>query len=192
MPRDVRRKASRPAGCFVVPAVVAGLVATDQQDGRSRRIEGVAHALWFRTTCTRAGGCCRAMVQGHGVSHSAATRTAISRSAVIRPGSLLRKHEVTLGSISKAGEPSEMSDARYTKEGLIIPPKYLKGIAPNVRIRRAANVLIIESTEREAARKKLGRMVRALRGSAAKRRTPTTSEIRKLVRETKKTRAGRH
>jgi len=85
-----------------------------------------------------------------------------------------------------------MSDARYTKQGLVIPPKYLKGIGRNVRIRRAANVLIIESAEREAARKELGRLVGTLRGSVAKRRAPTSSEVRKLVREVRKTRAGRH
>lgn len=81
--------------------------------------------------------------------------------------------------------------ARYTKEGLVIPAKLLKGFGRKVRVRRSANVLIVESEERETARKELGRMVRALRGSAAKLRPPAASEIRKLVKEVRKTRAGR-
>ena len=58
-------------------------------------------------------------------------------------------------------------------------------------MRRSANVLIIESEGRETARKELGRMVRRLRGSAAKLRAPTQGEIGKLVREVRKARAGR-
>jgi hypothetical protein len=79
-----------------------------------------------------------------------------------------------------------MGDARYTKDGLVIPTRYLKGFGRKVRVQRSANVLIIETEERETARKKLGRMVRALRGSAAKLRAPTQSEIQKLVREVRK------
>ncbi len=83
-----------------------------------------------------------------------------------------------------------MGDARYTKNGLLIPTKWLKGFGEKVRVQRGANVLIIESSEREAARKQLGRMVRALRGSAAKLGKPTPAEIEKLVSDVRKTRAG--
>jgi hypothetical protein len=85
-----------------------------------------------------------------------------------------------------------MGDARYTKRGFLIPTKWLKGFGAKVRVQRGANVLIIESEERETARKQLGRMVRALRGSAAKLGAPTLSEIEKLVTEVRKTRAGRN
>ncbi|MBI3547112.1 MAG: hypothetical protein HY081_11080 [Gammaproteobacteria bacterium] len=85
-----------------------------------------------------------------------------------------------------------MGDARYTKNGFLIPSKWLKGFGAKLRIQRGANVLIIESEEREASRKQLGRMVRALRGSAAKLGGPTLSEIEKLVNEVRKARAGRH
>ena len=85
-----------------------------------------------------------------------------------------------------------MGDARYTKNGFLIPTKWLKGFGAKVRVQRGANVLIIESEEREASRKQLGRMVRALRGSAAKLGVPTPSEIEKLVSEVRKTRAGRN
>ena len=68
-----------------------------------------------------------------------------------------------------------MGDARYTKNGFLIPAKWLKGFG--------AKVLIIESEEREAARKQLGRMVRSLRGSAAKLGVPTPAEIEKLVNQ---------
>ena len=83
-----------------------------------------------------------------------------------------------------------MGDARYTKNGFLIPTKWLKGFGEKVRVQRGANVLIIESEEREAARKQLGRMVRALRGSAVKLATPTPLEIEKLVAEVRKARAG--
>jgi hypothetical protein len=85
-----------------------------------------------------------------------------------------------------------MGDARYTKNGFLIPTKWLKGFGAKVRVQRGANVLIIESEEREAARKQLGRMVRALRGSAAKLGVPTPAEIEKIVSEVRKARAGRN
>ena|SRR6266566_7161108 len=84
-----------------------------------------------------------------------------------------------------------MGDARYTKDGLLIPTKFLRGFGGKVRVQRNANVLIIESSGREAARKQLERMVRALRGSAVKRGGPKSSEIEKLVRDVRKIRAGR-
>ena len=85
-----------------------------------------------------------------------------------------------------------MGDARYTKNGFLIPTKWLKGFGAKVRVQRGANVLIIESEEREAARKQLGRMVRALRGSAAKLGVPTPAEIEKIVSEIRKARSGRN
>ena len=85
-----------------------------------------------------------------------------------------------------------MGDARYTKNGFLIPTKWLKGFGAKMRVQRGANVVIIESEEREAARKQLGRMVRALRGSTAKLGVPTPSEIEKIVSEVRKTRAGRN
>ena len=83
-----------------------------------------------------------------------------------------------------------MGDARYTKNGFLIPTKWLKGFGAKVRVQRGANVLIIESEEREAARKQLGRMVRALRGSAAKLGVPMPAEIEKIVAEVRMTRAS--
>lgn len=74
-----------------------------------------------------------------------------------------------------------MGDARYTKNGFLIPSNWLKGFGKKMRVQRGANVVIIESEEREAARKQLGRMIRALRGSTAKLGVPTPTEIEKLV-----------
>jgi len=85
-----------------------------------------------------------------------------------------------------------MGDAHYTKNGFLIPTKWLKGFGAKVRVQRGANVLIIESEEREATRKQLGRMVRALRGSAAKLGVPTPAEIEKIVSEIRKARSGRN
>jgi hypothetical protein len=86
---------------------------------------------------------------------------------------------------------TDMGDARYTKNGFLIPTKWLKGFGAKVRVQRSANVLIIESEEREAARKQLGRMVRALRGSAAKLGVPTPAEIEKIVSEVRKAQSKR-
>ena len=86
----------------------------------------------------------------------------------------------------------EMGDARYTKNGLLIPIGWLKGFGAKVRVQRSGSVLIIESEEREAARKELGRMVRALRASTARLGGPTAPEIDKLVRDVRKARAGRN
>ena len=85
-----------------------------------------------------------------------------------------------------------MGDARYTKNGFLIPTKWLKGFGAKVRVQRGANALIIESEERETSRKQLGRMVRALRGSAAKLGVPTPAEIEKIVSEIRKARSGRN
>jgi hypothetical protein len=84
-----------------------------------------------------------------------------------------------------------MGDARYTKNGLLIPSSWLKGLGAKVRVQRGANVLIIESQERETARKRLARMVRSLRRSSARLGGPTPSEVTKLVNEVRRVRAGR-
>jgi hypothetical protein len=85
-----------------------------------------------------------------------------------------------------------MGDARYTKNGFLIPAKWLKGFGAKVRVQRGANVLIIESEERQAARKQLGRMVRALRGSAAKLGVPTPAEIQKIAAKVRKAHVSRN
>jgi hypothetical protein len=79
---------------------------------------------------------------------------------------------------------TDMSDARYAKNGFLIPTKWLKGFG--------ANVVIIESEERAASRKQLGRMVRALRGSVTKFGGPTPAEIEKLVAKVRKAHVGRN
>lgn len=84
-----------------------------------------------------------------------------------------------------------MGDARYTKNGLLIPSRWLKGLGAKVRVQRGANVLIIESQERETARKLLARMVRSLRRSSGRLGSPAPSEIAKLVNEVRRVRAGR-
>lgn len=84
-----------------------------------------------------------------------------------------------------------MGDARYTKNGLLIPSSWLKGLGAKVRVQRSANVLFIESQERETSRKLLARMVRSLRRSSTRLGSPRPSEIAKLVNEVRRVRAGR-
>jgi hypothetical protein len=87
---------------------------------------------------------------------------------------------------------TDMSDARYAKNGFLIPTKWLKGFGAKVRVQRGANVVIIESEERAASRKQLGRMVRALRGSVTKFGGPTPAEIEKLVAKVRKAHVARN
>ena len=56
-----------------------------------------------------------------------------------------------------------MSGARYTKDGLLIPAGWLKGLGRDVRIQRGSHVVIIESKQRQSARRRLTQLVKKLR-----------------------------
>lgn len=83
-----------------------------------------------------------------------------------------------------------MSGARYTKEGLLIPSSMLKGIQAPVSVRRGGKVLIVESKAREAARKRLTRMVRKLRTASAEDEGMTAGAIADQVEAVRRNRAG--
>lgn len=83
-----------------------------------------------------------------------------------------------------------MSEARLTKTGLLIPRAWVEKLGDEVRVQRSGNVLIIESRERENARKRLARVVRGLRAAGRKLGAPGTDEVEALVREVRAARAG--
>ena len=83
-----------------------------------------------------------------------------------------------------------MSGARYTKQGLLIPSSMLKGIQAPVSVRRGGKVLIVESKAREAARKRLARMVRKLRAASAEDQGITAGAIAEEVEAIRRNRAG--
>jgi hypothetical protein len=56
-----------------------------------------------------------------------------------------------------------MKALRYTKEGVVIPSTWVKGWGKPVVVHRNPQVVILESPERAASRKRLALMVRKLR-----------------------------
>lgn len=56
-----------------------------------------------------------------------------------------------------------MKAVRYTKEGMVIPSSWVKGWGKPVVAYRNPQVVILESPERAASRKRLALMVRKLR-----------------------------
>jgi len=80
---------------------------------------------------------------------------------------------------------------RYTKEGLLIPAAWLERLGGKVAVRRSASRVIIESAERDAARRRLARMVRALRRAALERGALREPEIAAEVDAVRRRRARR-
>lgn len=83
-----------------------------------------------------------------------------------------------------------MSAIRYTKNGLLIPNALLKKLGQDVRVQRAQGVVIIESKQREVARKRLARLVRQLRQAGKEVGPIRPDEIEALVGEVRAARAG--
>lgn len=83
-----------------------------------------------------------------------------------------------------------MSEARYTKNGLLIPSAWLKRLGRDVRIQRGTNVVLIESTERRTARRRLAQLVKKLRRSGSELGALESDQIHRLVDEVRQSRAG--
>jgi hypothetical protein len=83
-----------------------------------------------------------------------------------------------------------MSEARYTKNGLLIPSAWLKRLGRDVRIQRGANVVLIESAARRAARRRLAQLVKKLRRAGSELGALEPGQINRLVDEVRRTRAG--
>jgi len=83
-----------------------------------------------------------------------------------------------------------MNKLRQTKEGLLIPSSLLKGIAGPVSVQRQGNVLLIESEERRAARRRAARMVQRLRQAAEASGELTASAVAREVTMVRRKRAS--
>ncbi|MFA5876672.1 MAG: hypothetical protein WC901_08345 [Candidatus Margulisiibacteriota bacterium] len=83
-----------------------------------------------------------------------------------------------------------MSTLRPTKDGLLIPAGWIKPLGKGVRVMRTDEMVLIESKRREAARKRLTRMVRKLRRIGKEARPIRPNEIEAWVGEVRQARAG--
>jgi hypothetical protein len=83
-----------------------------------------------------------------------------------------------------------MSDARYTKNGLLIPTAWLKKLGQDVRVQRGVNVVLIESAQRRAARRRLAQIVKKLRRAGSELGSLDTKQVQRLMDETRQSRAG--
>ncbi len=83
-----------------------------------------------------------------------------------------------------------MNKLRQTKEGLLIPSSLLKGIGGPVSVQRQGNVLLIESEERRAARRRAARMVQRLRRAAEASGELTASAVAREVAMVRRKRAS--
>lgn len=83
-----------------------------------------------------------------------------------------------------------MSNARYTRNGLLIPATWLKRLGRDVRIQRGANVVLIESVERRTARRRFAQLVKKLRRAGAEFGALDSDQIQHLVDDVRQSRAG--
>jgi hypothetical protein len=90
------------------------------------------------------------------------------------------------------GAHANMSGAQYTKNGLSIPAEWLKKMGDDINVSRAGAVVIIESKQRLAARKQLGKVVRDLHRDAREVGRLEDKKVSVLVDEVRQARAGHH
>jgi hypothetical protein len=86
------------------------------------------------------------------------------------------------------GAHANMSGAQYTKSGLLIPAEWLKKMGDDINVQRA--VVVIESKQRLAARKQLGKLVRDLRRAAREVGPLENKKVSALVGVVRQARAG--
>ena len=82
-----------------------------------------------------------------------------------------------------------MSSARYTKNGLLIPAEWLKKLGRDVRVQRGGNVVIIESKQRQAARRRMAQLVKKLRKAGDDAGGIRQEELEAIVDEVRQARA---
>ncbi len=85
-----------------------------------------------------------------------------------------------------------MGALRSTKQGLIIPPAWVKGMGQSLSVQRTGNLIIIESADRIAARRRLTRMVKKLRRASRSLRPLTPEVLDSEINKVRRQRAGRH
>ncbi len=83
-----------------------------------------------------------------------------------------------------------MSQTRYTKNGLLIPKDWVDDLGDDVKIKKGKDFVIIESKQRQQARKALTKLVSKLRSSAKEQGQLSENEINELVEDVRKLRAS--
>jgi hypothetical protein len=83
-----------------------------------------------------------------------------------------------------------MSGAQFTKKGLLIPAQWLRKMGDDINVQRAGAVVIVESKQRLAARKRLAKMVRVLRRAAGEIGPLEDKDVSALVDDVRQARAG--
>lgn len=84
-----------------------------------------------------------------------------------------------------------MKALRNTKEGLVIPSAWVKRWGEKVSVQRTGDLVILESSQREAARRRLARMVRKLRRASRGLGSLTPDDLAAEVEKVRRQRAGR-
>jgi hypothetical protein len=84
-----------------------------------------------------------------------------------------------------------MDESTYGTKGLLIPAAWLRRLGATVSIQRSGAVIIIESTERRAARERLKASVRRIRGVVQRRGGLPPGEIAKEIAAVRTRRARR-
>ena len=84
-----------------------------------------------------------------------------------------------------------MKALRYTKDGVLIPRTWVKGWGKPVSVRRGTHMVIIESPERKASRKRLTHLLAKVRRAAQKLGPLTADQVAAEVAAVRKRRAHR-
>lgn len=84
-----------------------------------------------------------------------------------------------------------MDESTYSKDGLLIPAAWLRRLGTTVSIQRSGAAIIIESTERRAARERLKASVRKVRRVVRELGGLTPEQIAREVAAVRSRRARR-
>jgi len=84
-----------------------------------------------------------------------------------------------------------MNALRYTKDGVLIPRTWVKGWGKPVSVRRGAHMVIIESPERKASRRRLTQLIAKVRRAAREVGPLTSEQIAAEIAAVRKRRARR-
>lgn len=84
-----------------------------------------------------------------------------------------------------------MKALRNTKDGILIPGAWVKGWGEPVSVRRGANMVIIESSERKASRQRITTLISKVRRAAEELGSLTTEQVAAEVAAVRKRRAHR-
>jgi hypothetical protein len=86
---------------------------------------------------------------------------------------------------------SGMDEFRVTKDGLLIPRSWMKGLGARVSIERHGEMLIVEPPARAAARRRLTKAVARIRAAGRALGALSAADVREEVKTARARRARR-